>query len=110
MLMREEFPFYQLSWSVILPVVVLGGGFTFLIVTFGVKSLRRRTTTGSEGLIGMTGVAKTDLFPSGQILVHGELWGAISEEPLKAGAQIQVTSIDGLTLHVKPLLSGKEET
>jgi len=110
MLMRDEFPFYQLSWSVILPVVVLGGGLTFLIVTFGVKSLRSRTTTGSEGLIGMTGVAKTDLIPSGQIHVHGELWGAISEEPLKAGTHIQVTSIDGLTLHVKPLLSGKKET
>ena len=109
MLMREEFPFYQLSWSVILPVVVLGGGFTFLIVTFGVKSLKRRTTTGSEGLIGMAGVAKTDLRPSGQILVHGELWEAISEEPLKAGAQIQVTGIDGLTLRVRPKLSGQKE-
>ena len=110
MLMREEFPFYQLSWSVILPVVILGGGLTFLIVTFGVKSLRTRTSTGSEGLIGMTGVAKTDLIPSGQILVHGEIWEATSEEPLTAGAPIQVTGIDGLTLHVKPLLSGKKET
>ncbi len=109
MLMREEFPFYQLSWSVILPVVVLGGGLTFLIVTFGVKSLRRRTSTGSEGLIGMTGIAKTDLTPSGQILVHGELWDALSEEPLKAGAHIQVTHIDGLTLHVKPRPSGQKE-
>ena len=110
MLMSEEFPFYQLSWSVILPVVILGGGFTFLIVTYGVKSLKRRTTTGSEGLIGMTGVAKSDLNPNGQIFVHGELWDAISEEPLKAGAHIQVTSIDGLTLHVKPQLSGQKET
>ena len=110
MLMREEFPFYQLSWSVILPVVVLGGGLTFLIVTYGVKSLRKRTTTGSEGLIGMTGIAKTDLNPSGHIFVHGETWEAISEEPLKAGTHIQVTSIEGLTLHVKPLLSGRKET
>lgn len=110
MLMREEFPFYQLSWSVILPVVVLGGGFTFLIVTFGVKSLRKRTTTGSEGLIGMTGVSKTDLSPRGQIFVHGELWDAISDQPLKAGAHIQVTKIDGLTLHVKPVLAEQTNT
>ena len=108
MLMKEEFPFYQLSWSVILPVVILGGGFTFLIVTFGVKSLKSQTQTGSEGLIGMTGIAKSDLTPHGQIFVHGELWDAISEVPLKAGESIQVTKMAGLTLHVKPQHSAKK--
>ena len=110
MLIKDEFPFYQLSWSVILPVVILGGGFTFLIVTLGVKSLRKRTTTGGEGLIGMSGVAKTDLSPGGQIFVHGELWEAISQETLKAGDPIQVTSIDGLTLHVKPRPADQKES
>ena len=109
MLMREEFPFYQLSWSVIVPVVVLAAGFTFLIVSFGVKSLRGRTVTGSEGLVGMIGLAKTDLNPAGQIFVHGELWEAISEEPLKAGSQIQVTKINGLTLHVHPAPPAEKE-
>ena len=102
MLMNEEFPFYQLSWSVIIPVVALASGFTLLIVSFGIKSLKGKTVTGSEGLIGMVGFAKTDLNPNGQILVHGELWEAVSDEPLKAGSQIQVTKITGLTLHVHP--------
>ena len=100
MLMNEEFPFYQLSWSVIIPVVALASGFTLLIVSFGIKSLKGKTVTGSEGLIGMQGFAKTDLNPGGQILVHGELWEAVSDEPLKAGSPIQVTKIHGLTLHV----------
>ena len=109
MLMNEEFPFYQLSWSVIVPVVALASGFTLLIVSFGVKSLKGKTVTGSEGLIGMLGSAKTDLNPGGQILVHGELWEAISDEPLKAGSQIQVTNINGLTLHVHPAPAAQKD-
>ncbi|MCA9472524.1 MAG: nodulation protein NfeD [Nitrospirales bacterium] len=102
MLIKEGYPFYQLSWSIIIPMVTLLTGFILLIVTFSLKSLKRRTVTGSEGLIGMTGSAKTDLLPSGQIFVHGELWEAISEAPLRAGDPLEVTGIDGLTLHVKP--------
>jgi membrane-bound serine protease (ClpP class) len=102
--MREDFPFYQISWSVILPVVVFGGGLTFLVVTFGVKSLRTKTVTGGEGMVGLIGMAKTDLTPSGTIFVHGELWEAVSEHPIQAGSKIEVTGIEGLTLHVKPTL------
>jgi len=102
MLMKEEFPFYQISLTVILPVIVLAGGMTFFIVTFGIKSLRSRITTGAEGMVGLIGVAKTDLNPSGKIFVHGELWNAESDHPLQMGSSIQVTGINGLTLQVKP--------
>ncbi len=101
MLIKEGYPFYQLSWSMIIPVVAFTAGFVLLIVTFSLKSLKSRTVTGSEGLIGMTGLAKTDLTPMGKIFVHGELWDAVSDQPLNAGDAIEVTGIDGLTLHVK---------
>jgi len=102
MLMKEEFPFYQISLTVILPVIVLAGGMTFFIVTFGIKSLRGRITTGAEGMVGLIGVAKTDLNPRGKIFVHGELWNAESDHPLQTGSSIQVTGINGLTLQVTP--------
>ena len=105
MLMKEEFPFYQISLMVILPVIVLAGGMTFFIVTFGIKSLRSRTTTGAEGMVGLIGVAKTDLNPTGKIFVHGELWDAVSDCPLQTGSSIQVTGINGLTLQVTPVPS-----
>lgn len=103
MLMREEFPFYQLSWTVILPVVIVAAGFTFLVATFGLKSFRSRTMTGKEGMIGLIGIAKTDLAPRGKVFVHGELWEAYSDEPIPAGMPVQVTGIEGLTLYVKPV-------
>jgi len=105
MLIKEGYPFYELSWSMIIPVVAFTSGFILLVVSFSIKSLKSRTVTGSEGLIGMTGLVKTDLNPAGTVFVHGELWEARSETPLRTGDSIEVTRIEGLTLHVKPSVS-----
>lgn len=102
LLMNEEFPYYQISWTVILPMITISVAFTFLVLKFGVKALRERTITGSEGMVGQRGLAKTNLTPKGTIIIHGEMWNGVSEEPIEAGHPIEVTHIDGLTLHVKP--------
>ena len=107
-LFNQDFPYYQLSWSVMLPVIALAVGFTFLVVNFGVRALRRQTPTGSEGMIGRIGSAKTNLTPGGQIFVQGEIWDAVSSAPVSEGQPIQITQVDGLTVHVKPLEPQKE--
>jgi membrane-bound serine protease (ClpP class) len=68
----------------------------------GLRAMRRRPTTGREGMVGLVGVAKTSVAPQGKILVHGELWEAISEQPLQPGDQAEVMKLEGLTLHVRP--------
>ena len=108
MLMNQDFPYYQISWSVIFPMVGLALGFSFFVIRYGVKALRRRTTTGIEGMIGKVGLAKTNLSPKGKIFVHGELWDAVSSAPVLAGQEVEVTHIEGLTLHVKPVLPQRE--
>ncbi len=103
MLVKAEAPFLKISWSVILPVVTLAGAFSLFVAGMAVRAMRRRPRTGSEGMVGLVGVAKTALAPQGKLLVHGELWDAISEQPLQAGEYAEVTRIDGLKLYVKPL-------
>ncbi|MFQ5932768.1 MAG: NfeD family protein, partial [Nitrospiraceae bacterium] len=78
-------------------------GFSLLVVGMGVKAMRRRPATGSEGMVGLVGVAKTALAPQGKLLVHGELWDAISEQPVQPGDQAEITRVDGLKLYVKPV-------
>ncbi|WP_455389317.1 NfeD family protein [Petrachloros mirabilis] len=46
--------------------------------------------------------------PQGQLAVHGELWEAISEQPLQPGEQAEVVRVEGLRLYVKPLTTQKE--
>lgn len=109
LLMNQEFPYYQVSWTVILPVVILALGFTFFVVRFGVRALRGPATTGAEGMIGQIGLTKTPLTPRGKISIRGELWDAVSDEPISSGQPIQVTRIEGLTLRVKPTATKQGE-
>ncbi len=38
----------------------------------------------------------------GQILIDGELWRAAAESEIPKGAQVRITRVSGLTLHVEP--------
>ena len=108
MLIKTDVEFLQISWSVILPVVTLAALFSLFIVGMGVKAMRRRPMTGREEMVGLVGIVKTALAPHGQFAVHGELWEAVSEQPLQPGDEAEVTGMDGLRLRVKPLSKQKE--
>jgi len=63
---------------------------------------KRRPLTGPSGLIGEVGEVKEWNDTEGRIFVHGELWGATSEEPLSPGDKAVIQNVQGLTLTVKP--------
>jgi membrane-bound serine protease (ClpP class) len=108
MLIKSDAEFLRISWSVIVPVITLAAAFTLLSVAMGMRAMRRRPATGREEMVGLVGVAKTALAPRGQLAVHGELWEAVSEQPLSPGDEAEITGVDGLRLHVKPYLKRKE--
>jgi membrane-bound serine protease (ClpP class) len=68
-----------------------------------VRAHRRASVTGTTGMIGKTGIARTPLSPNGKVFVHGELWEATSSAEVAAGAKVIVVSIEGLRLYVEPL-------
>ncbi|MEK6533515.1 MAG: nodulation protein NfeD [Nitrospirota bacterium] len=108
MLIKTDAEFLQISWSVILPVVALAAGFSLFMVGMGVKAMRRRPVTGREEMVGLVGIVKTALAPHGQLAVHGELWEAVSKQPLQPGDEAEIIRMDGLRLHVQPLSKQKE--
>ena len=108
MLIKSDAEFFQISWVVILPVVTLASAFTLLVIGTGINAMRRRPATGREEMVGLVGIARTALAPDGQLAVRGELWEAVSDQPVSAGDEVEVTSVDGLRLHVKPYLKKKE--
>jgi membrane-bound serine protease (ClpP class) len=67
------------------------------------RARRNKIVTGSQGIIGELGVARTNLTPSGKVFVHGELWNAHSNWPLHSGAPIRVVAINNLELEVEPV-------
>ena len=78
-----------------------------LIVAFGLakiaQSVRTKTVTGKEALLGSVGTAKSPLEPDGSVLVWGQRWSATSEdgETIPTGSRVEVTSVDGFHLTVK---------
>ena len=91
-----------ISWTVIVPTICLAGGFFVAVAGLVFRSRIRRPMTGSSGLIGEIGVAKTPLAPAGRIQVHGELWRARCTRPVETGGRVRVTAVEGLTLEVEP--------
>jgi membrane-bound serine protease (ClpP class) len=74
-----------------------------LIFYAGVKAQFRKIKTGKEALIGARGTATTDLNPKGEVRVMGEFWEATAKDAtITAGQTVEVVSMDGVYLVVKP--------
>jgi membrane-bound serine protease (ClpP class) len=102
MLFESPLPFFKVSLKVILPAVILTAAFFIIIVTLALKAYRRKPATGREGLIGLEGEAQSDIDKEGTVFVHGEIWRAWSDEPIKKGQKVIIESVDKLKLKVKP--------
>ena len=109
MLIRAPQPFIGVSLSLILPVVIATGVIVVFLISLVVKTHKRRALTGKEGLIGEIGSAMEDLQPQGKVFVHGEIWDAIAETPLKKGDSVQVVNMEGFRLRVKPVSTSQEQ-
>ncbi|NIQ95188.1 MAG: nodulation protein NfeD, partial [Desulfuromonadales bacterium] len=73
-----------------------------IIVRLAVRAYRRKPATGSEGIVGEEGVAKTDITSEGgQALLHGEYWSVSSDEPISKGDRVVVVEVKGLRAKVK---------
>jgi membrane-bound serine protease (ClpP class) len=91
-----------ISWSVLLPAVLCTLAFFLFAIGMGIRAQRRKPVTGMEGIAGETGEALTDLAPSGQVRVHGEIWRARSESgTLAAGTRVVVVRMQDLELTVR---------
>ncbi len=91
-----------LSWQVILTTVTVISLFFIGVAGLVFRAQVSRPRTGAEGLIGEIGIVQTDLTPEGRILLHGELWKAVSRQPVSGGARVRVTGIEGLMVTVEP--------
>lgn len=78
------------------------GIITVFLMTIALQARRNKVVTGTQGMVGEIGVARTSLNPEGKVFVHGELWDARSSQPISIGDSVVVTAIEGLRLEVAP--------
>jgi membrane-bound serine protease (ClpP class) len=103
MLVDSPVPEMRVHWGTAIALALPFSAITVFLLSLALRARRNKVATGSEGIIGETGAAVTELAPEGKIFVHGEYWDAVSSRPVAIGARVRVTAIDKLKLTVEPL-------
>jgi len=83
--------------SMALPFAII---FTILVVAM-FKSLKQAVTTGDVGMVGLIGIADTEINSGGRVRVRGEYWAARSSTPIPPGRPVRVIGVDNLLLKVE---------
>lgn len=91
----------SISYTTIIIVAAVTGIFFFGVLSYAIKAQFSKVTTGREGLVGVEGVAQTDIFHDGKVFIHGEIWNGKSDEQISKGEKIIVTEVEGLIVKVK---------
>ncbi len=102
MLISSPFELVSISLSVIITTVVVAAVFFIWIIGLGLRAQQRKSATGFEGMVGEEGSVVSEINPGaiGQVSVHGELWKATSDKPMKVGETVTVESFSNWTLKV----------
>ena len=91
----------QISMTFIAGIAIALGICFGLMAYFIVKGLRRKVSTGRQGMIGLTVEIISDVSGdfTGQVKCRGEIWRAKSDgDIITAGTHAKVISVDGMTL------------
>ena len=89
-------------WSYGIVIIILIAIITFIAYIF--LPQLKKPVTGTEGMIGRTGITVDVLDPVGTISMKGELWTAESiDGRIEKKEKIIIDKIDGLELFVKKL-------
>lgn len=107
--MIASFLGFGIVWECIIAVLVM-----VLFITFLRPVLYSRADNlkqGTERLIGQTVIVTEDIIPPlrGRAVINGVEWAASSDEIIRKGAEAEVVSVGGATLHLKFRNNGKEE-
>jgi membrane-bound serine protease (ClpP class) len=111
---------FEISPLVVILAGLVMGGFLAFAVQRTIRARRLPARTGWEEMVGAVGEVRDPLDPIGQIFVEGALWraelaprhdgpGHAAAEPagdgraIERGSRVRVESVEGLTLHVRPL-------
>jgi membrane-bound serine protease (ClpP class) len=93
-------------WPTLILLAIVLGGLTLFVSYFALRAQQGQALTGTEGLIGATGMTKAAFRAGeiGSIFVQGELWNArIDNGEVAANIPVQVLARERMTLLVAPL-------
>ena len=97
-------PIPQMDVSPLVAIAVsLGFGLiTVFLLRLAMRARRRKARIGADAMVGSRATAMEALTPEGHVLVEGEIWRAVSAQPVPAGTALRVVGFDQMVLQVEP--------
>jgi len=94
--------FLFLSWQIALPLYVIGVIISVSIYWKIILAQRRRPIIGKRAMTGDQAVVIRVDGDNVEVEYEGEIWRAVSSQPLQAGQKVMIEGVEGLILRVKP--------
>ncbi|WP_316369452.1 NfeD family protein [Candidatus Thiodiazotropha sp. CDECU1] len=94
---------FGISLPLILVVAVSSAFLMVFVIGMALKSRNRPVVSGREEMLTSEGVVVEDFTGDGDIRVHGEIWRARSEQPVKKDQLVEITGREGLVLKIMPV-------
>ncbi len=101
MLIDTYDPALQVSRTLIWTISLTIGIIMAIVIAMVARARSKQVATGSEGMVGEIGEARSNLAPEGMVFVAGELWKARCSGTINNGEKVVVTEVDGIHLIVK---------
>ncbi len=95
--------YWIIAFMMILTVFIVG-----IVLVAIIKAQRKKRIIGKENLVGLKGIAISDIFESGVANIGGEDWQAYSDEKIKKRDIVEVINVEGIKLKVKKIEKNKE--
>jgi membrane-bound serine protease (ClpP class) len=101
-LTTSDDPEFQVSrWLLLVTAAVIALFFASVVAAI-VKTRREPAAAGSLAIVGNRAITRSDLDPEGFVFIGNERWKAVADDPpIARGESVLITSVKGLTLHVR---------
>jgi len=89
--------------AIIAAAAISLGGFTLIVMFLVVRTQRRRSVVGMEGMVGQVGQVRRRLADRGlvKVFIHGEYWDAATDDPVEVGDSVEVVRFEGSRMRVR---------
>lgn len=108
-LIDAPIPEMRIGPAVAFSVSAAFGIITVVLLRLAWKARQRKFRLGTDSVVGCIATAMEPLNPTGHVLVEGEIWDAVSAEPVAAGEKLRVISNEEFILHVMPVTSEQQQ-
>ena len=105
-LMDTESEAFQIALPLIIAVAAFSVLLLVIIIGMLMRSRRAALVSGDSAMLSEMAEVMEDFSAKGLVRIHGELWQAVTDRPVRKGQLLPIKAINGLEL----LLSDNDET